>query len=853
MFSLALSLIRNHKAGLAGVFVAVLFGSAVLTACGVLIDSGLRGGYPPERYAAAPVVVGAPQSLAVRGDTSQSQQYSERVPVPADWVSEIARVPGVKTAIRDVSVDVSLVTGPGEILAGTGDQPILAHGWSSGALGPFTIAAGTAPRGPGEVVLDTALAARAGVRPGDTVEVLIGSVPSSYRVAGLASPPPGGLHEQSAIFFTDAVALRATGHPDEVDTVGVIAEPGVGAGELASRIAATVPGSVTYTGADRADAEFLGIGQGRQFLLQAASSLGGTMALVVMFVVIAALGLSIQQRRQEMALLRAIAATPRQIHQMIGTEVLLVSCAAAVIGVLPGLAVSFLLRDAFASAGVIPPNFTFVIDPLPPIAAVAVCVAVSRVAAPIAAWRTARMSPVMAFGEAADKPARLGRFRLAAGYLLLAVGAAVAIALPLINPGQIGEAGDAGSALILVIAVALLGPRWLRAITTLACPAPFRRGAGGFLSTASVRARSRRLSLAATPLIIAVALSAVQVFTTTTMIAAARQQASSGLTAAYVLTGTGSGLAPGIAGAVRGVRGVSVVTPIARSQVLASFRFGGGPTVEPISAQGVTPAGLADTMDLDVTKGRMAALRGDTVALSRSAAATLSAGLGQTVRLHLGDGTAISPRVVAIYGNGLGFGDITLPNAMVVDHTTSRADTVILVRVASGASTAAVGESLRTALAPYPGVMLSDRDAFTAAQASSLASQSNATFILDAVLLAYVMIAVVNSLVTATAARAREFELLQLIGATGRQVRAMMRRETLILVAAAVIVGSLIALPPLIGISTGMTKHLVPSVPPLEYLAIVAVVAALGWFSIMIPARLAMRSRAAGVLNGRQG
>jgi len=51
MFSLALSLIRNHKAGLAGVFVAVLFGSAVLTACGVLIDSGLRGGYPPERYA----------------------------------------------------------------------------------------------------------------------------------------------------------------------------------------------------------------------------------------------------------------------------------------------------------------------------------------------------------------------------------------------------------------------------------------------------------------------------------------------------------------------------------------------------------------------------------------------------------------------------------------------------------------------------------------------------------------------------------------------------------------------------------------------------------------------------------
>jgi len=337
------------------------------------------------------------------------------------------------------------------------------------------------------------------------------------------------------------------------------------------------------------------------------------------------------------------------------------------------------------------------------------------------------------------------------------------------------------------------------------------------------------------------------------MTAAAGQQASSGLTADYVLSGSGPGLAPAIAGALRGVPGVSVVTPVARTQVLASFRFGGDPTIEPFSAQGVTPAGLADTMDLDVTGGSMAALRGDAVALSRSAAATLGAGLGQVVRLHLGDGTAISPRVVAIYGDGLGFGDITLPNAMVVDHTTSRLDTVILVRVASGAGTAAVGDTLRTALARYPGVVLSDRNAFTAAQASSLASQSHATFILDAVLLAYVMIAVVNSLVTATAARAREFELLRLIGATRRQVLAMMRRETLILVAAAVIVGSLIALPPLVGVSAGMTRHLVPSVPPLDYLAIVAVVTALGWFSIMVPARLAMRSRTAGVLNSRQG
>jgi putative ABC transport system permease protein len=80
----------------------------------------------------------------------------------------------------------------------------------------------------------------------------------------------------------------------------------------------------------------------------------------------------------------------------------------------------------------------------------------------------------------------------------------------------------------------------------------------------------------------------------------------------------------------------------------------------------------------------------------------------------------------------------------------------------------------------------------------------------------------------------------------------MMRRETLIIVSAAVIIGSLAALSPLIGVSSGMAGNLVPTVPPLAYLAIVATVAALGWGSIMIPARLAMRSRPADLLSSRE-
>jgi putative ABC transport system permease protein len=300
------------------------------------------------------------------------------------------------------------------------------------------------------------------------------------------------------------------------------------------------------------------------------------------------------------------------------------------------------------------------------------------------------------------------------------------------------------------------------------------------------------------------------------------------------------------------VPGVSVVTPVARTQVVVSYRFGGDPAAETFSAEGLTSRSLAATLDLKVSAGRLDALRGNTVALSAAAAGTLGAHVGQAVHLHLGDGTPLRPRVIAIYGNGLGFGDVSLPHATVVDHTTSRLDTAILVRMAPGTSLAAGGARLRAALARYPAVTVSGRASFTAAQASALASQSDATVLLDAVLLGYVLVAVVNSLVMATAARAREFALLRLVGATRRQVRAMMRRETAIITATAVLVGSLAALPPLIGVTMGMTGNLLPTVPPLGCLAIVAVVTVLGGGSIMIPARLAMRSRSAGLLGSRE-
>jgi putative ABC transport system permease protein len=630
-----------------------------------------------------------------------------------------------------------------------------------------------------------------------------------------------------------------------------VADPGVDPDQLAARIGKAVPGALTYTGNARADAEFLDVDQARAFLIEISGAFGGTMLMIVALVVAGTLGLAIQQRRREFALLRAIAATPWQIHRLIGAEIILVSSVAAVLGALPGFALSFLLRATFVGAGALPSDFRFVVDPLPAVIAVVACVLAARLAGLIVARRAARISPVEALGEAAVEPKRLGRVRITIGWLLVAIGLGAALVVPMTVSGTAAMAGAASSALLLVIAIALLGPRLLAGTVGLLRGLGMGRGGAGFLAAANTIANARRVSTATTPLILGVALAGVQIFTVTTTTAAAQRQADAGVLATRVVTAA-PGVAPSIADALRTVPGVSAVTPVARTQVLVSYRAMGDPALDSYSAQGVTPDQLGSVLNLDVRQGDMTALTGNTVALSQFAANTFGTKLGGTVRMHLGDGTPITPRVVAIYGSGLGFGDVTLPNDVVLAHTTNRLDTALLVGVVPHADLTAVDTALHTTLRRYPGVEIADRAVFTAAQDKALAGQSTVTLILNLVLLAYIAIAVVNTLVLATAARAGEFALLRLVGTTRRQVRAMMRGEARVVIVAAVGLGTLTALAPLIGMSFELTGSPLPSISPWAYLAIVAVAAALGWFSITIPTRLAMRSEPITAIGTRE-
>jgi putative ABC transport system permease protein len=820
--ALAWSTVKDRRGGFAGAFIAITAGSAVLTACGILLESGLRAGVPPERYAGAAVVVAAEQSWWL--DESTEARYSERVTLPSATVAAVDAVPGVRAAAGDVNVPVSLLPD---------GRSLLGHGWSAAALGPFPLRAGRPPAGPGEVVLDAGLAARGGLTPDATVTLVTGSIPADYRVVGITGPPAGGPHRQPAVFFTDEQAARLSGRPDRVDAVGVLAEPGVTPRELAARITAAVPGVVAHTGAGRGDVEFLDAGDARSLVVETAASFGGTMVLIVVFVVASTLALSVRQRRRELALLRAVGATPRQIHAMIGAEANLLSVAGALAGVIPGVVLASGIRGVFVLADAMPADFRTRVGWLPVLASLMLCAASARIAGWLVARRVARLSPAEALGDATAEPQRFGLVRPAIGVALVLLGLLLTLG-GVAAPGDSAADTAGGAVLLFVVALGCLGPLLLKGVVLLFGRVLNRRStAAGFLAGAGARAGWRRLGSAATPLAIGVTLAAVQVFGASTTIAAAQRQAGDGLRADRVLTASsGAGVSPEVVDAVRRVPGVEVATPVARMRVMLTFPSEDSTATRVFAAQGVDPEGLSRTMDLGVRQGDIAGLRGETVALSRVAAQTVRARLGGTVVLRLGDGTAITPRVVAIYENGLAFGDVTLPNDLVVAHTTALANVAVLIRSADGTG-------LETIAGRYPTVRAGGRETFPTAPGSGGSGGWVLNLLFQSVLLGYIAIAVVNTLVMAAAARGDEFTALRLIGAGRKQIHAMMNGEARVVIVTALLTGLLAAVPPLIGISLGLTGSAVPGFSPIGLLVIVAVTVALARGAITTATRLA--------------
>ncbi|MCB5178211.1 ABC transporter permease [Streptomyces antimicrobicus] len=810
---LARAAVRFRPAAFGGTFVALLLTVAVVSACGILLQTGLRAGPAPQRYAAAPVVVAADQHVTQRvgrgdGAYDLTAAVPDRARIPAALAATLTRrLAPLAQAVPDVTFPVRTPAGPAT-----------ASGWSATALVPAPLTTGRAPQR-GEVVLGPATAGAATAAVGERVRL---DTPAGVRELTVA-----GHTAAAGVWLADADAGALSGHPDALDALALLPSPGTDTAALAAAARTAVADAGGHARVLTGDARALDprLDAAKQLLTALGGSFGGIAAMVAVFTAAATVALAVGQRSREFALLRAVGATPRQIRRTVATEALIVAPPAGVVGCLPGTALAAWWFDRLKDKGAIPAGVELSLGWIPYACALGLGLVTALLAGLAAARRPARIRPGQALAAAAVERLRPGWIRTPLGFAALAGGASFA-GLAASGGGEDAANAALGVVMLFMLAVALLGPLIARACTAL-LGLPLRGAAApGALAAANSRANARRLASALTPIVLATAFSSTLLFLHTSEDRATARQQAAGLTADHVVVGAGGSPLPTDAAArAAAVPGVTAAVAVTRTSVLVAHGAGEGRTLRSASAQAVS-GDPSRVQDLGVRQGGLDRLGPGTVAVDRLLAETAGLAPGDRLELWLPDGTPVRPEVVAVYTRGLGFGEITLPARDLAGHTTSGAPTELLVQ---GASPAPAGIGTVT-----------DAAGLNAARAVDREVNAWANTTMAAVLGGFAAVAAANTLVMTVADRRQELRMLRLIGTTRRQVLRMVRWEALLIACSGLALGAAIALATLLPMTRALTGE-APHLPPLLCGSLVAGVLALALTATSLPARRALR------------
>ncbi|WP_419996229.1 FtsX-like permease family protein [Streptomyces boninensis] len=785
---------------------------------------------------------------------------TERVRLPRAAVGVVAGVEGVRKAVPDDSVPVGVAVAGGATRDGGGRETVAATGrpWPAAALAPYELREGRAPRAAGEVVVGGGLARAAGElasdgdgsvavprsgsvretegwlrkgggaparasgtgslslageassarRPGAKVTVSVDGQRRTYDVVGIASGP-------EAVYFTAAHARTLTGRPGSVATIGVLPEPGVGSAVLHDRIrraldAADVRDSAAshrakddrtapriLTGDGRGAAEHLDAAPARSGLLELLGAVAATLVMVSLLVVGSLIAQALHQRRPELALLRAVGATPRQLRAAVGREVGYVAARAALLGSVASV-------PAFLAAWQPLPTPEGLQLPTPPWLFVAPLLTAALTLG------LARLVALLATPRSDRHDRRPSRARQRAGVGLLLIGTASA-GTAAAQSGETAAAAAGAAAVTMTAACALLGP-WIAAAAMRLLDKPLRRrGPGGFLAAAECAANSRRLGAAITPIVLVTAFATVQLGADATQRHAGAEQAAAALRADTEVAAPG-----GVdLDRLRARTGVKAATEVLPTTVVLARREAGEPRLDRLPALGVTPSALPDTLDPKVSSGHLAGLdKPGTVAVGRDRARSMGLDPGDTFTLRLGDGQERKLRVAAVYERSLALGDFLFAADQLRPY------------VSEPPTRALLATDTRPAKAPAP-VHLRPPDA-------SLTTAVAGTAV--AAIAALTLISVLSTLALITTGRRPQLALLHRAGASRHHLRALLRTEAALIAATGLALGAAVALLPLAAFSFATARAL-PYVSPAQAALTVAVVGLVTYAGIMPRAR----------------
>jgi putative ABC transport system permease protein len=835
VFKAAIRSLLARKVRLLLTGLAIVLGVGFMAGTYVLTDTMTRAFNQLIETGAAPIDVVVRSKSAFQAQTTGGME--ERKPLSQWTLPVIERVPGVSEAVGDVLGFAQVVDPATGKPIGTLGPPTAASSWND--LNGFSIQpGGRPPQGPDEVVLDASTAEGHGIAVGDRVQILFQGPPGEFEVVGIARfGESDTLLGATWALFDLGTAQRVLGREAELDSISVVAEEGVSPLELTRRISEVLPqGAEAVTAAAVAAEQQQQVEEGLGFFRTALLVFALVALFVGAFIIFNTFAIIVAQRGRELALLRAVGASRRQVTTSVILEAVVIGLVASAVGVVAGIGIAMALKAVLAATGFDIPASGTVIRPRTFVVSIAVGTIVTVIASVVPARRAARVAPVEALREAQDAPGRSLRFRLLSGGVVLLGGLA---------PMLYGLFGQPSNALQLVgiglaltfVGLAMLTPM-IAAPVARALGAPVRRiGVSGKLGRENAMRNPRRTAATASALMIGLGLVVfVAVFG-----ASAKSSVNSALDrtlkADFVLTSpTFSGFSPVAANRMRRVPGVAHVSQI-RQQ---GFRMEGGSAfltaVDPVSFPSVADAG--------VTAGSIGSLAlPDTIAVHEETARDEGWALGDRIEAEFPATGAREFQIVALYTEDGILGSYAVSLKSFERDFAQQLDVMVFVDVEPGADVGEVQRGLEGALAAFPNVEVQDQAAFRDKYARFLNQVLN---LLTALLLMAVIIAVfgiVNTLSLSIHERTRELGLLRAVGMTRRQTRSMVRWEAVLIS----VMGALFGVAVGIAFGWAMQQALAPQgftdlgIPGVQIAVYVVLAGLAGVLAAILPARRAAR------------
>ncbi|WP_405408842.1 ABC transporter permease [Streptomyces decoyicus] len=766
MFRTALRNVLAHKARLLMTVLAVMLGVAFVS--GTLVFTATLS----DAYRASSQKGYADIDVAIQPKSSDSGSGETRL--DHKLLDKAAQVPGAASVTGTVTGFTAIADRKGKPI-GDGLSTLGGNYFpgKDGKDNRYPLRDGTAPKGAHEVALDARTADQAGYKVGDTVRLSVDGPVHEQKLTGVFTTDDGAVAAGGSLaLFDTPTAQKLFAAPGTFSAIEVKAAPGTSQTALKTEIDAILPkGSAeAITGKELADSQAEMTTKRMKVIETGLLAFAGISLFVGVFIIANTFTMLVAQRTKELALLRAVGASRRQVTRSVLIEAFVVGAVAAVTGLAAGIGIGAGLRALTSTTGATVPDGPLVVSPSTILVSLLVGIVVTMLAAWLPGRRAAKIPPVAAMNSVhATATTKSLVVRNTIGALFAGAGTAGVLAA---TGMKHGETMMGGGALLLLIGVFVLTPLLSRPLIALATPVLRAFGTPGTLARQNALRNPRRTATTASALMIGLTL-----ITGLTVIASGVQkgqekQITGAIKADYVVSMATGPLSPDVAKKLGGLDEVTASSAMRLSHV----RIG----TETESLTGVNGKDFGKLTQLDFTKGSLGTLHGDRAVVDESTAKENGWQPGSRIPVTFEDGTKATLTVSGVYQGNDMFGGVILDSATLAPHQKQTADEQVMVKTRDGA-TEATKDSLATALGKNPAITVADKQDISESLSERLNLMLNMLYGLLAMAVIVAVLGVINTLAMSVFERAPEIGMLRAIGLDRSGVKCMVRLESLVI------------------------------------------------------------------------